>query len=151
MVLCNKIHSSRMMHICSNLTIIGSDNGILPVWHQAIIWTNAATLSIRSSETYLSAISSKIQKFSFQGNAFEKVIWKMAAILSRPQCVNSIAMTNVTFTPWAHKLTPHINVTDDQRVSIVRTSGKTGLLSATWLQYLSICNWCKCGPIFALN
>ena len=24
-----------------HMAIIGSDNGLLPVWHQAIIWTNA--------------------------------------------------------------------------------------------------------------
>ena len=31
----------------SKLTIIGSDNGLAPNRRQAIIWTNAATLSIR--------------------------------------------------------------------------------------------------------
>ena len=30
----------------SNLTIIGSDNGLSPVWRQAIIWTNAWILLI---------------------------------------------------------------------------------------------------------
>ena len=30
----------------SKLTIIGSDNGLLPGWHQAIIWTNAGLLLI---------------------------------------------------------------------------------------------------------
>ena len=38
---------SRVMHICvSKLTIIGSDKGLSPDWHQAIIWTNAGNLSI---------------------------------------------------------------------------------------------------------
>ena len=27
--------------------IISSDDGLLPVWHQAMIWTNAGLLSIR--------------------------------------------------------------------------------------------------------
>ena len=34
-------------HICdSKLSTIGSDNGLLPGWCQAIIWTNAGILSI---------------------------------------------------------------------------------------------------------
>ena len=32
---------------------------------------------------------SEIHTFSFKKNTFENVVWKMAAILSRPQCVNS--------------------------------------------------------------
>ena len=35
--------SDAYMH---QLTIIGSDNGLLPGWHQAIIWTNAGILLI---------------------------------------------------------------------------------------------------------
>ena len=36
-----------MMNICvGKLTIIGSDNGLLPGWYQAIIWTNAGILLI---------------------------------------------------------------------------------------------------------
>ena len=35
-------HWGRVTHICDcNLTIIGSDNGLSPGRHQAIIWTNA--------------------------------------------------------------------------------------------------------------
>ena len=41
----NLTHWGRVMHICiSNLTIIGSDNGLTPGWRQAIIWTNAGIL-----------------------------------------------------------------------------------------------------------
>ena len=29
-----------------------------------------------------------------QENAFENVVWKMAAILSRPQCVNNVVSTD---------------------------------------------------------
>ena len=43
--LCELTHWDRMMHICnSKLTIIGSDNGLLPGQCQAIIWTNARKL-----------------------------------------------------------------------------------------------------------
>ena len=40
-------HWDRVTHICiSKLTIIGSDNGLLPGQRQAIIWTNARILLI---------------------------------------------------------------------------------------------------------
>ena len=39
-----------------NLTIIGSDNGLLPGRHQAIIWTNARILLTRSLRTNFSEI-----------------------------------------------------------------------------------------------
>ena len=59
-------HWGRVTHICvSKLTIIGSDNGLLPDWRQAIIWTNAGILLIRISQTNFSEILSKIHKFSF--------------------------------------------------------------------------------------
>ena len=48
--------------------IIGSDYGLLPGWHQAIIWTKAATLLIQTSETNFSEINSYI---SIQENTFE--------------------------------------------------------------------------------
>ena len=44
-------------------TNIVSDNALLPVQCQAIIWTNAATLSIRPQGKYLSETLFKIQKF----------------------------------------------------------------------------------------
>ena len=72
------------MHICiDNLTIIGSDNGLAPGRCQAIIWSNADILL----GTNFSEISIEIQTFSFKKNAFESVVCKMAAILSRLQCV----------------------------------------------------------------
>ena len=41
--------SSQVMHICiSKGTIIGSDNGVVPGRHQAIVWTNAGLLLIRN-------------------------------------------------------------------------------------------------------
>ena len=49
--------------------IIGSfcvSLNVSPVWRQAIIWTNAAVLSIRPQGTYFSEISFKNQKFSFK-------------------------------------------------------------------------------------
>ena len=60
-------HWGRVMHICvSKLTIIGSDNGLSPGRHQAIIWTNAGILLIGSLGTNLSEILIKILTFSFK-------------------------------------------------------------------------------------
>ena len=73
------------MQICVNkLTIIGSDNGLPPDWCQAIIWTNAGTLSIGPSGTNFSEISIKFLNSFIQETAFERVVCDMAAILSRP-------------------------------------------------------------------
>ena len=54
----------------NDLTIIGSDNGLLPGLHQAIIWTNAETLLIGSLGTNLSEILTQIQTFPLKKNAF---------------------------------------------------------------------------------
>ena len=55
------------MHICvSKLTIIGSDIGLLPGRHQAIIWTNAGILLIRTLGTNFSEILSAIHAFPFK-------------------------------------------------------------------------------------
>ena len=67
---------------------IVSDNGLAPGRHQAIIWNNAGLLSIGTSGTQFSEILIEIQTVSLKKNTFENTVWKMAAILSRPQCVN---------------------------------------------------------------
>ena len=52
--------------ICvGKLTIIGSDNGLSPGRRQAIIWTNAGILLIRTLGTNFNEILSEIQSFSF--------------------------------------------------------------------------------------
>ena len=66
-------HWGRVTHICiGNLTIIGSDNGLLPGWRQAIIWTNAGILLIRPLETKFSEILIS----QFIGFHLWKCIWK---------------------------------------------------------------------------
>ena len=71
------------MHIfVSKLNIIGSDNGLSPDQHQAIIWTNAEILLIGPLRTKFSGILIAIDTFSFL-----KRHLKMAFILSQPQSV----------------------------------------------------------------
>ena len=54
----------RVTHIyISKLTIIGSDNGLSPGWHQAIVWTNVAILLIEHLGTNFSEILIEIHIF----------------------------------------------------------------------------------------
>ena len=60
-------HWGWMTHICvSNLTIIGSDNGLSPGRRQAIIWTNAGISLIGPLGTNFSEILIEIHIFSFK-------------------------------------------------------------------------------------
>ena len=84
-------HWGRVTHICViNLTIIGSDNGLSPGRCQAIIWTNNGQLLIGPLEqtTNFSEILIEILTFSYKKMRLKSVVWKMAAILSRPHWVN---------------------------------------------------------------
>ena len=61
-----------MMHICiSKLTIIGSDNGLSPGRRQAIIWTNARILLIKSLKQTSLKYQSKFKHFHSW-----KCVWK---------------------------------------------------------------------------
>ena len=60
-------HWGRVTHICiSKLTIIGSDRGLLPGWHQAIIWSSAGILLIGPWGTNVNEVLIKTQTFSFK-------------------------------------------------------------------------------------
>ena len=72
-----------MAHICvSNITIIGSDNGVSPGRRQAIIWTNAGILLIGPLGTNFKEILIKIYTFSFK-----KMNLKMSSGKRRPFCL----------------------------------------------------------------
>ena len=71
-----------MTYICiSNLTIIGSDNGLLPRQHHAIIWTNAGILLIQTLGTNFSQILNEIHTFSFKKIHFKMLSGKWMKIL----------------------------------------------------------------------
>ena len=48
-----------------NYAIIGSDNGLSPVWRHAVIWTNDGLLLIGHLGTNFSEMLIKLQQFSF--------------------------------------------------------------------------------------
>ena len=60
------IEAEWRIYASSNWVIIGSDNGLLPVRRQAIIWTNAGILLNGPSGTNFSEIFIGIQTFSFK-------------------------------------------------------------------------------------
>ena len=55
--------TERRINASVKLTIIVSDNGLSPDRHQAVLWTNAAILSIAHWEIYLSGFILKLHKF----------------------------------------------------------------------------------------
>ena len=76
-------HWGRVTHICvSDLTSIGSDNGLSPGRHQAIIRTNAGILLIGTLGTNFCEILSEIHTFSFK-----KIHLKMLSGKYRPFCL----------------------------------------------------------------
>ena len=88
-----------IMMYCSNLkhctlithwgrTVIGSDNGLSTGRRHAIIWSNAGILLIVPLETNFYEFFIEIHTFSFKEIHWKIVVWKMASILFRPQCVN---------------------------------------------------------------
>ena len=80
-----------MTHICFvNLTIIGSDHGLSPGRRQAITWSNVGILLIGTRGTNFSEMLNRNSCIFIPENPFENGGWKMAAILSRPQCVNTL-------------------------------------------------------------
>ena len=76
-------HWGRVTHICvGKLTIVGSDNGLLPCQRQAIIWTNAGILLIWPFGTNFSEISIEILTLSFK-----KMRLKVSSAKWQPFCV----------------------------------------------------------------
>ena len=76
-------HWGRVKHICvSNLTIIGSDNGLSPGRRQAITWTNDGILLIGPFGTNFSEMLIEIHTFSFK-----KIHLKMSIGKWRPFCL----------------------------------------------------------------
>ena len=81
-------------YVSVNEATIESDDGWSPVWHQAIIWTNAGILSHNGPlGTNLSGILIEIQTFSFK-----KMCFKMLSARWQPFCLS----LNVLIMPVYH-------------------------------------------------
>ena len=84
-------HWGRVMHICiGKLTIIDSDNGLLPRWPQAIIWINARILLTEPLGTNFCEMSIEVQTFSLKKICLKLSSAKLLSISSRPQCVTHL-------------------------------------------------------------
>ena len=82
-------HWGRVTHICvSELTTIGSDNGLSPGRRQAITWNNDGLLLIEYLGTNFSEISIGIQTFSFK-----KMHLNMSSAKWRPFCLGLNVLT----------------------------------------------------------
>ena len=82
--------------ICvSKLAIIGSDNGLSPGRHQAIIWTNAGILLIEPLRTNFSEILIAIHTFSFKEMHF-----KMSSGKWRPFCLGLNVLNVMKYLTW---------------------------------------------------
>ena len=70
-------HWGRVTHICvCKLTIIGSDNGLSPGRHQAIIWTNPGILLIGPLRRNFNDILIDIHTLSFKEIDLKMLSWK---------------------------------------------------------------------------
>ena len=134
-------HWGRVTHICvSKLTIIGSDNGLSPGRRQAIIWTNAGILSIRTLGTHFSEILSEIHAFSFK-----KMHLKMSSAKQRPLCLGLNVLSNCPHKDpqmrWmciCHNVMIMLNVWCSNNGSHKKTSK---ILTIFWISYVEA--WTK--------
>ena len=88
LTLLSSTHWGRMTHICvSKPTTIGSDNGLSPGRrHYLNQYWNIVNLTTGNKPKW----NLKQNSYIFtEENAFENVVWKMASMLFRPQCVNT--------------------------------------------------------------
>ena len=90
-------HWGRVMHICaSKLTIIGSDDGLSPDRHLAIISISAGILSIGPLGINISEISIEIYTFSFK-----KIHLKTLSGKWRPFCLGFNVLRKRQRSQWA--------------------------------------------------
>ena len=90
--ICLLTHWGRVTHICiGKLTITGSDNGLSPERHQAIIWTSAGALLIGPLGTNFSEMLFRIQIFSFK-----KMHLKMSSAKWHPFCTSLNELNGTT-------------------------------------------------------
>ena len=89
-----------MPHIYASMTwvIIGSGNGLSPIWCQAITWTNVNFLSIDPSGTNFSEILIKTHNFSFM-----KMHLKMSSVKWQPFCPGRDELTECALAYYSER------------------------------------------------
>ena len=96
------VNSLRPSDACMRckVTIIGSDNGLLPEQHQAVIWTNVGILLAEPLGTNFSEILIQIHTFSFKTTYL-----KMPSGKWRPFCLSLNVVAMQTSDRW-YKFVP---------------------------------------------
>ena len=109
--------------MCTKLTMIGSDNDLLPGRRQAIIWTNAGVILIGRLGNKLQWNLDRSRYISIQENALENVVRKIAAILARPQCVK------LKFPKWGACYVPPANRNETKPMGtfLPRSTARNGI------------------------
>ena len=122
-------HWGRVTHICARkLTTIGSDNGLSRGRHQAIIWTNAGLLLIGPWRTNFHEILIDI-------HTFENVVWEMATILFRPQCVKYLTLMVMESGYWVSIMAADALTTCIVKsLNMVSNIWERGILHKKWLE-----------------
>ena len=99
---CWLVEAGRVKHKCvDNVTIIGSDNGLLLGRRQAIIWANAWIVLIGHLWTNFSGIFNRNPYIFIQENAFEKIVCQMTAI-----SLGLTVLTDSNIEAWWHICSP---------------------------------------------
>ena len=78
-----------------NYAIIGSDNGLLPCWHKATVWSNVGILFIGPLGTNFTEISITINISSFK-----KMHLKMSSVKWWPRCLN-LNLLMISLPSWS--------------------------------------------------
>ena len=103
------------MHFCEHLKIsLTCVNKFrineIPGRRQAIIWTNAGILLTGPLEKIFLWIVNRNSDIFIQANAFESVVWEIAAILYRPQSVNSALIFEEPLKPLTYPVSLSVNL-----------------------------------------
>ena len=77
---------STLIYVSVKYGIIGSDNGLLPSWHQAIIWSIAGILLIVPLGINFSEISNEIHRFSFKKMGWNDLTLILVLHLNQSDC-----------------------------------------------------------------
>ena len=93
-------HCGQVTHICISTNIV-SENGLLPVWCQAITWNKAAETMLPYCQLHHKKHISVKSYLEFKSFQSKKCTWKCRLLndihLSQPECVKFMALFNQIF------------------------------------------------------
>ena len=113
--LCAITHSPEgwVMHIyVSKLTVIISDNGLLPDWCQAIIRSSAGILLIGPFGTNFNEILIKIQQFSFKKMCLKKLSAKFLPFCPSLNVLSCTFKMHCCKSSWQWVILGHLTIFD---------------------------------------